>query len=274
MNVAERQSLTTHQGEEAAECCRLLAHILITAFTSSEQSAKQRKHSTLLKGLAQFSASLYSVGCLAASRAELLHAQNVNAGLGDYVMVTKTTLIVRKCEEIESEKVSKIESGELVVEEFIGARARISYPVEGWINSTSSKGEPLLQKKGWNPGVERNWNWKDPDFAYAPERMAKDPDYMGSYVMDNMAMALHCVWSTESYAEAVLKAANKRGDADTVAAVAGQMAGAIYGASAVPRAWREHLEHWDNGGVALRAWLLYHRHHDGVESSGFQITPK
>ena len=46
-------------------------------------------------------------------------------------------------------------------------------------------------------------------------------------------MALHCVWTTSSFSAAVLKAANMCGDADTVAAVVGQVAGAIYGASAI-----------------------------------------
>uniref|UniRef100_A0A7S0A1A8 ADP-ribosyl-[dinitrogen reductase] hydrolase n=1 Tax=Pyrodinium bahamense TaxID=73915 RepID=A0A7S0A1A8_9DINO len=77
--------------------------------------------------------------------------------------------------------------------------------------------------------------------------------------MDNLSMALHCVWTTDSFKSAVLKAANVCGDADTVAAVAGQLAGAIYGASQVPKPWLEHLEAWDSGDILLKAWLLYHR---------------
>ncbi len=38
-------------------------------------------------------------------------------------------------------------------------------------------------------------------------------------------MSLHCIWSTNSLSEALLKCVNMRGDSDSVAAVVGQMAG-------------------------------------------------
>ena len=42
-------------------------------------------------------------------------------------------------------------------------------------------------------------------------------------------MALHTVWNGKSFFEIALKNANIGGDCDTVGAVAGQIAGAIYG---------------------------------------------
>lgn len=42
-------------------------------------------------------------------------------------------------------------------------------------------------------------------------------------------MALHTVWHTKSFKEMALMNANMGGDCDTVGAVAGQIAGAIYG---------------------------------------------
>ena len=47
--------------------------------------------------------------------------------------------------------------------------------------------------------------------------------------MDALAMALHIVWSTNSFRECVEKAADMGGDSDTVGAIVGQIAGAIYG---------------------------------------------
>lgn len=47
--------------------------------------------------------------------------------------------------------------------------------------------------------------------------------------MDALAMALHIVWTTNSFRECVQKAADMGGDSDTVGAIAGQIAGAIYG---------------------------------------------
>jgi ADP-ribosyl-[dinitrogen reductase] hydrolase len=45
--------------------------------------------------------------------------------------------------------------------------------------------------------------------------------------MDNLSMSLHCIWTTNSFSEALLKCVNMRGDSDSVAAVVGQMAGII-----------------------------------------------
>lgn len=47
--------------------------------------------------------------------------------------------------------------------------------------------------------------------------------------MDALSMALHTVWVTNSFKEVALMNANMGGDCDTVGAIAGQIAGAIYG---------------------------------------------
>lgn len=52
--------------------------------------------------------------------------------------------------------------------------------------------------------------------------------------MDALAMALHCVWVTSSFRDAVLKAANLRGDADIVAAITAQIAGPSLSAPSLP----------------------------------------
>lgn len=63
----------------------------------------------------------------------------------------------------------------------------------------------------------------------------------GGYVLESLEAALWCVGSTSSFRDAVLKAANLREDADTTAAITGQLAGALYGASAIPATWRRRL---------------------------------
>mmetsp|Transcript_44601 Transcript_44601/g.74413 ORF Transcript_44601/g.74413 Transcript_44601/m.74413 type:complete len:190 (+) Transcript_44601:1392-1961(+) len=56
----------------------------------------------------------------------------------------------------------------------------------------------------------------------------------------------------------MLYCANMRGDSDSVCAVVGQLAGAIYGLEAIPKAWIKAVEQWDGGGsIALRAYKLY-----------------
>ena len=76
---------------------------------------------------------------------------------------------------------------------------------------------------------DRNWNWKDKKFTYSPTRAVDKPDYVGSYCMDALAMALHTIWATNSFKEVALMNANMGGDCDTVGAIAGQIAGAMYG---------------------------------------------
>jgi len=108
---------------------------------------------------------------------------------------------------------------------------------------------------------DRNWNWKDDYFKYAKSRAKAQPGYVGSYAMDAMAMALHCVWSTNSFTEALLKCANTRGDSDSVCAVAGQIAGAIYGLKSIPKDWVQAVLTWDkNHFIPLRAYKLYKHH--------------
>lgn len=57
------------------------------------------------------------------------------------------------------------------------------------------------------------------------------------YVVDSLEAALYCFWHTASYKQAVLAAANLGDDADTTAAVCGQIAGAYYGLSGIPAHW-------------------------------------
>lgn len=57
------------------------------------------------------------------------------------------------------------------------------------------------------------------------------------YVAHSLEAAIWSVARTGSFAEAVLLAANLGGDADTTAAIAGQLAGALYGYRAIPQEW-------------------------------------
>ena len=61
------------------------------------------------------------------------------------------------------------------------------------------------------------------------------------YVVDCLEAALWAFARTDGFREAVLVAANLGDDADTTAAVCGQVAGAYYGAAAIPATWVERL---------------------------------
>ncbi|RMH18891.1 MAG: ADP-ribosylglycohydrolase family protein [Gammaproteobacteria bacterium] len=61
------------------------------------------------------------------------------------------------------------------------------------------------------------------------------------YVAHSLEAALWSVGTTSDFREAILAAANLGGDADTTAAIAGQLAGALYGANGIPDDWLEKL---------------------------------
>lgn len=75
------------------------------------------------------------------------------------------------------------------------------------------------------------------------------------YVIQSLEAALWCFLNSSSYKEAVLLAANLGDDADTTAAVCGQIAGAFYGMSGIPQNWLECLAWKDK--IERFAELLY-----------------
>lgn len=62
------------------------------------------------------------------------------------------------------------------------------------------------------------------------------------YSVDSMMCAVSAVMDTSSLEDAVIKAANLGGDADTIAAIAGGLAGAVYGYRDVPGRWIRTLQ--------------------------------
>jgi ADP-ribosylglycohydrolase len=61
------------------------------------------------------------------------------------------------------------------------------------------------------------------------------------YVIYTLEASIWCILTTSNYKEAVLKAVNLGGDTDTTAAVAGGLAGLIYGLESIPKDWLEVL---------------------------------
>ena len=80
----------------------------------------------------------------------------------------------------------------------------------------------------------------DADYGELPESAKRNPDNSG-YVKTTYQAAIWAVATTSSFEAAVLRAVNLGGDADTIGAVAGQIAGACRGAAAIPERWREHV---------------------------------
>ncbi|WP_152047595.1 ADP-ribosylglycohydrolase family protein [Aureimonas psammosilenae] len=76
------------------------------------------------------------------------------------------------------------------------------------------------------------------------------------YVVHTLEAALWCVHNTRNFEDAVVLAVNLGDDADTVGAVTGQLAGALYGASAIPERWLMPLAWRDD--IKQLAGALHH----------------
>ena len=70
---------------------------------------------------------------------------------------------------------------------------------------------------------------------------ARDAIRSSGYVVDTLEAAIWSVARTGNFRNAILLAANLADDADTVAAVAGQLAGALYGLDGIPDTWLERV---------------------------------
>jgi ADP-ribosyl-[dinitrogen reductase] hydrolase len=64
----------------------------------------------------------------------------------------------------------------------------------------------------------------------------KDTEPTG-YVVDSFKCTLHSLATTETFEDAIIEAANLGGDADTIAAITGGLAGVIYGYREIPERW-------------------------------------
>lgn len=75
-------------------------------------------------------------------------------------------------------------------------------------------------------------------FRRLPEEAIKS----SGYVVDTLEAVFWCLLHSNSYKECVLRAVNLGEDTDTIAAIAGGLAGIIYGYEAIPSEWVEALK--------------------------------
>ncbi|KAH3758561.1 ADP-ribosylglycohydrolase family protein [Pelomyxa schiedti] len=78
------------------------------------------------------------------------------------------------------------------------------------------------------------------EIAHGTFKSLNPPEIVASgYVIKAMEAALWAFHKTSTFEEGALTAANLGDDADTIAAIYGQLAGAYYGAQAIPNSWKQ-----------------------------------
>ena len=86
------------------------------------------------------------------------------------------------------------------------------------------------------------------EIANGSYKRLEPPDIRGTgYVVNSLEAAIWAFHNSRSFREGALMAANLGDDADTTAAIYGQIAGAYYGAEAIPNKWRRLL--------SMRSWI-------------------
>lgn len=109
-----------------------------------------------------------------------------------------------------------------------------------WTDDTSMAlclATSLLDSGGFDPAdqMRRYCRWMEESY------LSSTGEWGNGYVVDSLEAALWCFARTATFEEAVLCAANLGDDADTTAAICGQLAGAFYGQAAIPRHWQDRL---------------------------------
>lgn len=166
--------------------------------------------------------------------------------------------------------------GSLGIQDFLDVAAEDFYQASGLASSSGPGTDEMKWLVTSNPpnDTERCWNWKRETLDIAGTLAARgwsyngypvSADYFGSYSLDGLAGALWAVYHTNSFDEAVARAVNLNGDADSFGSMAGQLAGAFYGYSSINVRFIEWLTTWDDYETALRAALLYKIGGDVVE---------
>jgi ADP-ribosylglycohydrolase len=105
----------------------------------------------------------------------------------------------------------------------------------------------------------------------------RDAIRSSGYVVHTLEAALWCVDRAADFREAVLLATNLADDADTVAAVTGQIAGALWGRRGIPPHWLDRLawrEEIENRAGQLLALVATHHAKELLHSRVLADLPK
>jgi ADP-ribosyl-[dinitrogen reductase] hydrolase len=78
-----------------------------------------------------------------------------------------------------------------------------------------------------------------PEFKFRDIRRSSNPS---GYVVDTLQAVFQSFFDTDNFRKCLVDTVNRGGDADTTGAIAGMLAGAVYGLDAIPETWLKSLD--------------------------------
>jgi ADP-ribosylglycohydrolase len=228
-DVSAASSYTTHPGPIAAEACRFLAHLIVRAIHQDAIMGEEENRKEMASSVSPLKKKWWKPKRFQkqANRPSAVVASLLDRIATEYIQDVLPT-------RPKSDAVTLLRR--------------------------------LLNSNEPDDGLERNWNWRSNEGLDISGTLARRGNkyngypnkavYFGSFSLDGLAIALYSVRTTLSFDEAIERCVNFCGDADTTAAICGQIAGALYGWRSIGKRFKSNLQKWDDCEVALRAALL------------------
>lgn len=99
--------------------------------------------------------------------------------------------------------------------------------------------------------------------AYPQFRFTPYPGRASAYIVDTMQTVLHHFFYTDSFESCLIETVNRGEDADTTGAIAGMLAGALYGVDAIPERWLNKLNPQVKAEIEMQtSYFLEGKYHD------------
>jgi len=136
---------------------------------------------------------------------------------------------------------ASLENEELAVQRVL-EQARITHNHPLCDSATAALGRMTRRLVMEGPKAQCNQIALDLIVRHPRFRFRPWPGNASGFIVDTVQTVFDGFFNTGSFEECVVRVVNRGGDADTTGALAGQLAGALYGASRIPPRWLNKLD--------------------------------